>query len=43
MNWDSIAGHCRRVVGKVQEQWGALSSVNLDLGNGRCDMLVGKI
>ena len=43
MNWDLIAGHWKQAVGKAKEQWGDLTSDDLDVVAGRRDMLVGKI
>ena len=43
MNWDLIAGNWKQAVGKAKEQWGELTSDDLDVVAGRRDMLAGKI
>lgn len=43
MNWDRIEGNWKQVSGKAQEQWGKLTSDDLDVIAGRRDQLAGKI
>jgi uncharacterized protein YjbJ (UPF0337 family) len=43
MNWDRIEGNWEQYKGKVKEQWGKLTYVNLQVIAGKRDQLVGKI
>ena len=43
MNMDQIEGDWRVLRGKVREQWGRLTDDQLDVINGRLDMLAGRI
>ncbi|HEX9474774.1 MAG TPA: CsbD family protein [Steroidobacteraceae bacterium] len=43
MNADQIEGDWRVLRGKIREQWGRLTDEQLDVINGRLDMLAGRI
>lgn len=43
MNWDRIEGNWKQFSGKAQQQWGKLTSDDLDVVEGRRTELVGKI
>jgi len=43
MNVDQIEGDWRVLRGKIREQWGRLTDEQLDVINGRLDMLAGRI
>lgn len=43
MNWDQIEGQWKQFSGKVQAQWGKLTSDDLDVIEGNREQLVGKI
>ena len=43
MNNDILAGNWKQVKGNILEQWGKLTSDDLDVAAGRRDQIVGKI
>lgn len=43
MNWDQVKGNWKQFRGKVKEQWGHLTDDELDVINGRRDVLIGKV
>jgi len=43
MNWDQIKGNWTQVKGKAQQQWGKLTSDDLDVIEGRREEFVGKV
>ena len=43
MNWDQVKGNSKQFRGKVQEQWGRLTDDELDVIDGRRDILIGKV
>jgi uncharacterized protein YjbJ (UPF0337 family) len=43
MNWDQIEGKWKQAKGAVKEKWGKLTDDDLDVINGKQDVLVGKI
>jgi uncharacterized protein YjbJ (UPF0337 family) len=43
MNEDRMKGNWKQFKGKVKEQWGKLTDDELDVIEGRQEMLVGKI
>ena len=43
MNWDRIEGNWKQLKGKVIEQWGELTDDDMDVINGRREILAGKI
>lgn len=43
MNWDEIAGSWNQVKGKIQEQWGRLTSDDLSRAEGKRDQLLGLL
>jgi uncharacterized protein YjbJ (UPF0337 family) len=43
MNWDTIKGNWKQVVGKIKEKWGKLTDDDLTLAEGKKDQLVGAI
>jgi uncharacterized protein YjbJ (UPF0337 family) len=43
MNWDQVKGNWKQFRGKVQEQWGRLTDDELDVIDGRRDILIGKV
>jgi uncharacterized protein YjbJ (UPF0337 family) len=43
MNWDQVEGKWKQYKGKVKEKWGKLTEDDLDVIDGRRQLLVGKI
>ncbi len=43
MNWDQVEGKWKQYKGKVKEKWGKLTDDDLDVIDGRRQLLVGKI
>jgi uncharacterized protein YjbJ (UPF0337 family) len=43
MNWDRVKGNWKQLRGKVQEQWGRLTDDELDIIDGRREILIGKV
>jgi uncharacterized protein YjbJ (UPF0337 family) len=43
MNEDRLKGNWKQLKGKVREQWGKLTDDELDVIEGRKEMLVGKL
>jgi uncharacterized protein YjbJ (UPF0337 family) len=43
MNWDQVKGNWKQFRGKVKEQWGHLTDDELDVIDGRRDILIGKV
>ena len=43
MNWDQVEGKWKQLKGSVKEQWGELTSDDLDVIAGKRDKLVGKL
>lgn len=43
MNWDHVEGKWKQYKGKVKEKWGRLTDDDLDVIDGRRQILVGKI
>ena len=43
MNSEQIAGKWKQVKGKAKEQWGKLTDDDLDVINGKRDVLIGKL
>lgn len=43
MNWDRFEGNWKQLKGKVNEQWGKLTSDDHDVVAGRREQLAGKI
>lgn len=43
MNWDQFAGKWKQYKGSVKEKWGKLTDDDLDVIDGRRQILVGKI
>jgi uncharacterized protein YjbJ (UPF0337 family) len=43
MNWDQVEGKWKQYKGKLQEKWGKLTDDDLNVINGRRQMLVGTI
>jgi len=43
MNWDTIKGNWKQVVGKIKEKWGKLTDDDLTMAEGKKDQLVGAI
>ena len=43
MNWDQIQGKWKQAKGQVQQQWGKLTSDELDVIDGKRAELVGKV
>jgi uncharacterized protein YjbJ (UPF0337 family) len=43
MNWDQIEGKWKQAKGEVKQKWGKLTDDDLDVINGKQDVLVGKI
>jgi len=43
MNWNQFEGKWKQYKGKLQEKWGKLTDDDLDVINGRRELLVGKI
>jgi uncharacterized protein YjbJ (UPF0337 family) len=43
MNWDQVEGKWKQYKGKMKEKWGKLTDDDLDVIDGRRQLLVGKI
>jgi uncharacterized protein YjbJ (UPF0337 family) len=43
MNWDQIEGKWKQAKGEIKQKWGKLTDDDLDVVNGKQDVLVGKI
>ncbi len=43
MNWDTIRGNWKQMIGSVKEQWGKLTDDDLTVIEGRRDQLIGQI
>ena len=43
MNWNRVEGNWKQLKGKVQEQWGKLTSDDLDVINGNRLKLAGRL
>ena len=43
MNEDRIKGQWKQLSGKIQAQWGKLTSDDLDVAEGNAEYLVGKV
>jgi len=43
MNWDQVEGKWKQYKGKAKEKWGKLTDDDLDVIDGRRNILVGKI
>lgn len=43
MAWDRIEGNWKQFRGKIKEQWGKLTDNELDVINGKREILAGKI
>ena len=43
MNWDQLAGKWKQYRGSVKQKWGKLTDSDLDVIDGRRQVLVGKI
>lgn len=43
MNWDQIEGKWKQAKGAIKQKWGKLTDDDLDVINGKQDVLVGKI
>jgi uncharacterized protein YjbJ (UPF0337 family) len=43
MAWDRVQGNWKQLRGKAKEQWGKLTDDELDVVEGRRDILAGKI
>ena len=43
MNEDRVKGNWKQLKGKIKEQWGKLTDDELDVLEGRSEMLVGKL
>jgi uncharacterized protein YjbJ (UPF0337 family) len=43
MAWDRVEGNWKQMKGKVKEQWGKLTDDQMDVINGRREVLAGKI
>ncbi len=43
MNWDQLQGNWKQFKGQVQQQWGKLTSDDLDVIDGQREELVGRI
>jgi uncharacterized protein YjbJ (UPF0337 family) len=43
MNWDQVQGKWTQYKGKIKEKWGKLTDDDLDVIDGRRQLLVGKI
>ena len=43
MAWDRVEENWKQLKGKVREQWGKLTDDQMDVINGRREMLSGKI
>ena len=43
MNWDQVEGKWKQYKGQIKEKWGKLTDDDLDVIEGRRNILVGKI
>jgi uncharacterized protein YjbJ (UPF0337 family) len=43
MNWDTIEGNWRQMMGRARERWGKIADDDLEKIGGRRDQLVGRI
>jgi uncharacterized protein YjbJ (UPF0337 family) len=43
MNWDQVEGKWKQYKGQIKQKWGKLTDDDLDVIEGRRDILVGKI
>jgi uncharacterized protein YjbJ (UPF0337 family) len=43
MNWDKIEGQWRQFSGRVQSKWGKLTDNDMELINGKKDILLGRL
>ena len=43
MNWDQIEGKWKQAKGSIKQKWGKLTDDDLDVINGKQDVLLGKI
>jgi uncharacterized protein YjbJ (UPF0337 family) len=43
MNWDQIAGKCKRFAGSARERWGKLTDNDWETIAGKKDRLVGRL
>ena len=43
MAWDRVEGNWKQLKGKAREQWGKLTDDQMDVINGRREILSGKI
>ena len=43
MNWDRVEGNWKEFKGKVQQQWGKLTSDDLDVIEGKRQELAGRL
>lgn len=43
MNWDQVGGKWKQYKGQIKQKWGKLTDDDLDVIEGRRDILVGKI
>ena len=43
MNWDQVEGKWKQIKGKAKEKWGKLTDDDLNVIDGRRNILVGKI
>jgi uncharacterized protein YjbJ (UPF0337 family) len=43
MNWDRLEGKWKQAKGSVKQQWGKLTDDDLNVIDGRRDMLIGRI
>ena len=43
MNWDQVQGNWKQFRGKVKQHWGKLTDDNLDVIDGRRDVLLGEV
>src|ERR1700693_60745 len=43
MNWDQVEGKWKQYKGQIKEKWGKLTDDDLDVIDGRRNILVGKI
>ncbi len=43
MNWDTIEGQWKQYKGQAQQKWGKLTDDDLDVVDGKREVLVGKV
>lgn len=43
MNWDQMKGNWKQAKGHLKQKWGKLTDDDLELAEGKKDVLVGKI